>query len=64
MNLEKMLGMEQTVCFSDDMEINDKDLNVNDYFNEYETRLEMEAEQKDYKVNLKAMQLLNKVFNK
>lgn len=68
--LEKELGIE-TVCFSDEMNISDKELDIDNYFmNEYteeridlrkakkEKQLKLEAEKKDNELTDKAISFM------
>ena len=72
--LEKELGIE-SVCFSDEMVISDKELNIDSYFmNEYteeridlrkakkEKELKLEAEKKDNEVTDKAIDFIKNFY--
>ena len=73
--LEKELGIE-TVCFSDEMVISDKELDIDNYFmNEYteeridlrkakkEKELKFEAEKKDNEITDKAIDFIKNFYN-
>ena len=71
--LEKELGIEN-VCFSDEMVISDKELNIDSYFMEYEEektnsrkekkekQLKLEAEKKDNEVTDKAIDFIKNFY--
>ena len=71
--LEKELGIE-TVCFSDEMTIIDKELDIDSYFMEYseektnlrkekkEKLLKLEAEKKDNEVTDKAIDFIKNFY--
>ena len=71
--LEKELGIE-SVCFSDEMVISDKELNIDSYFMEYaeektnlrkekkEKLLKLEAEKKDNEVTDKAIDFIKNFY--
>ena len=71
--LEKELGIE-SVCFSDEMTISDKELNIDSYFMEYseektnlrkekkEKLLKLEAEKKDNEVTDRAIDFIKNFY--
>ena len=73
LDLEKELGIE-SVCFSDEMTISDKELNIDSYFMEYaeektnlrkekkEKLLKLEAEKKDNEVTDKAIDFIKNFY--
>lgn len=62
-NLEKSLGIEQN-CFSDDLEVFDHEtsLTLDEAFKESDNDLELKKEYHEQKLNLRAMEFLNKVL--
>ena len=73
LDLEKELGIE-SVCFSDEMTISDRELNIDNYFMEYEEEktnlkkekkekeLKLEAEKKDNEVTDRAIDFIKNFY--
>ena len=73
LDLEKELGIE-SVCFSDEMVVSDKELDIDGYFMEYseektnlrkekkEKLLKLEAEKKDNEVTDKAIDFIKNFY--
>ena len=64
LNLERELGIE-TVCFSDEMVISDKELNVDNYFMEYaEERIDLRKAKKAKQLKIEAEKKDNELTDK